>query len=66
MADMERKTQDGTQGNTKLVEEKNQQKKQNEWPEVEGETVIWKLTGKRFSKQGVISNLNYYTKVKKQ
>lgn len=44
---------------------KNQQMKQNQWPEGEGETVV-KLNGKRFSKQGVINNLNYYIKVKKE
>ena len=39
---------------------KNQQMKQNQWPEDKGETVVQKLNGKRFSKQGVINNLNYY------
>ena len=35
------------------VEEKSQQKKQDEGPEAEGRMVVCKLTGKTFSKQGI-------------
>ena len=35
------------------VEEKSQQKKQDEGPEAEGRMVVCKLTGKMFSKQGI-------------
>lgn len=44
---------------------KNQQVKQNQWPEEEGEIEVQKLNGKGLSKQGVLNNLNYYIKVKK-